>query len=140
VCKAILLCDRVIIDSITNNYSVINIFDRFEITGFPGNTRPFVVYLQLTSGIGSYEISIEVQDLRNDTVVARAQGPRIEFPERWFKAHMIAEVSSIRLEHAGMFDLVVLANGQEIDRQQFAALTPNEEPTDEGETEGPGQG
>ena len=73
--------------------------------------------------------------------MARAQGPKYEFPERSIKAHMIAEVRAIHLEHPGVFDLVVLVNGQEIDRQQFAALTPNEEQTNEREeAEGPGEG
>jgi hypothetical protein len=128
VCKAILLCDRVIIDARTGEYTVIGIFDQFEVAAFPGRTRGFAVYVQLTSGIGSYEISFEIQDLQNNTTAARtSSGPKVEFPDRSAKAHMIAELPAIPLAHPGIFDFVVLANGQEIDRQQFTARARDKE-------------
>jgi hypothetical protein len=139
-CKAILLCDRVIIDILTGHYSAIGIFDEFPVTSFPGQSAPFTVYLQLTSGIGSYSITLEIHDLEENRLVAVAEGPVINFPRRSTKAHMIISSPSVRLSHSGPYDFVVLANGQEIDRQQFHATAIEEIDDEQDEAEDPGEG
>ena len=120
-CKAILLCDQVIIDSLTGKPSVIGIFGGFNAPSFPGQTAPFTAFLQLTDGIGEYQITIEILDLQEEAVIARAQGPPINFPDRAMKMNCFIAVPPLPLAHAGRYDFVVLADGQEIDRQQFLA-------------------
>jgi len=139
-CKAILLCDQVIVDARTGHYTAVGIFDEFPTVAYPGKTRSFVIYLQLTSGIGSYAITLEILDLTDGTRIASARGPSIHFGDRSAKAHMIIEVPPLRLAHSGVYDFVVLANDQEIDRQQFSAPSPEETEDEQGEAEDPGEG
>jgi len=139
-CKAILLCDRIIIDALTGHYNAIGIFDEFPVESFPGQSGFFTVYLQLTGGIGTYSITLEVRDLEDNKLIAHAEGPATNFPRRSTKAHVIITSSPVRLGHAGPYDFVVLANGQEIDRQQFRAVSLDEENDDEqNEAEDPGK-
>lgn len=121
-CKAILLCNDTIIEAGTGNVSLIGTFDGFVQRAFPSHTKPFTVFVQLTDGIGRYEVVIEVQDLRDNIVNARANAG-LEFPERLTKVNMMIPVPPLPLQHAGVYDFVVLANGQEIDRQQFRAVS-----------------
>jgi hypothetical protein len=138
-CKAILLCERVIKDSRTGQSSIIGIFDRFNLRTFPGLAARYNAFLLLTDGIGSYAITLELHDLQTGVIRARAEGPTIDFPDRATKIEFVVEVPPIPLEHSGLYDLVVLANGQEIDRQQFQAAS--QEPVDEqDDAEGPGEG
>ncbi len=132
-CKAILLCDQTIIEAGTGKISVIGIFERFAIPQTPGVIRPFTVYLHLTDGIADheYEISVELHDLKNDTVIARATGARIRWGERLSRVNLLIPVSPLRVEHAGVYDFVVLANEQEIDRQQFEVVIPAKPEADE---------
>ena len=123
-CKAILLCDQTIIDAATGKLSIIGIFARFTVPAFPGTLIPFTAFLQMTSGIGRYKITLEIHDLREDTVVARAEGPEVDFPDRATKINFATPVPPLALEHPGAYDFVVFADGQEIDRQQFDAQTP----------------
>jgi hypothetical protein len=123
-CKAILLCDQTIIEMVTRKVSVIGIFDNFVLPQFPGMTRPATAFLQLVTGIGRYEIVIEIQDLRDNRVLARAAGPGVEFPERLQKMNLMIPIPPLPLHHPGVYDVVVYANGQEIDRQQFTAVSP----------------
>jgi hypothetical protein len=130
-CKAILLCDQAIVEAVTGKVSLIGIFDRFALRKFPGPIRPFTAFLQLTDGIGKYNITIEVHDLREDKVLARAPIVAMEFKDRAAKANLMIPVPPLLLKHAGGYDFVVLADGQEIDRQQFLAhsVGGNSEPT-----------
>jgi hypothetical protein len=120
-CKAILLCDHAIVEAGTGKVSLIGIFDRFAVTEFPSPIRQFTAFLQLTEGIGKYRITVEVHDLRDDEILARAAIVQIDFQDRAGKANLMIPVPPLLLKHAGGYDFVVLADDQEIDRQQFGA-------------------
>jgi hypothetical protein len=120
-CKAILLCDHTIIEAGTGKVSVIGIFERFQLPAFPGHTAPFTAFLQMTDGVGRYDVTIEVHDLQNDMVLARVTGAAIEFADRRAKVNFMIAIPPLPLQHAGGYDFVVLAGGKEIDRQQFVA-------------------
>jgi hypothetical protein len=64
---------------------------------------------------------VEVHDLREDRILARAAIVQIVFQDRAGKANLMIPVPPLMLKHPGGYDFVVLADDQEIDRQQFAA-------------------
>ncbi len=123
-CKAILLCDRTIVEAGTGKASLIGIFDKFFVAQFPGVTSPFMAYVQLVDGIGKYTLSVEVHDLREGTVLAKMPPVEIEFAERITKAVLMFAAPPLPLPHEGSYDFVVLADDQEIDRQKFEASSP----------------
>jgi hypothetical protein len=120
-CKALLLCDQTIIEAGSGKISLIGSFTAFALQSFPGQTVPFTAFVQLADGIGRYEIQVEIHDLREGTVLARSPKMEIEFAERLTKINICLPVPPLRLTHEGKYDFVFLANGQEIDRQQFDA-------------------
>jgi len=122
-CKAILLCDQTILEAGSGKISLIGIFANFNVQKFPAVVAPFRAYVQLVNGIGRYEVVVEIHDLQKDKVLARAQGIGIEFADRFTTVNIMMPVPPLPLAHAGKYDLVVLANGQEIDRQQFTAVS-----------------
>lgn len=121
-CKAILLCDQTIVEAVTGKVSIIGIFDSWNFPQFPHPTRPFMAFLQLTDGIGKYAVSVEVHDLHADQIIAQARMAEMMFPERKTKVNLMIPVPPLLLQHTGSYDFVVLADGQEIDRQQFQAV------------------
>jgi hypothetical protein len=129
-CKAILLCDQTIIEAVTGKMSIIGTFDNWYLPRFPCPTRPFMAFLQMTDGVGEYTITVEVHDLVADQIIAQAPPARMAFPDRTAKQNLIIPVPPLLLQHAGRYDFVVLADGQEIDRQQFMAQQPPGGPTD----------
>ncbi len=82
--------------------------------------------MQFTDGIGRYEVVVEIHDLRDNTILARAQALGIEFPERLQGMNICLPVPPLPLGHPGSYDLVVFANGQETERQKFTAISPQE--------------
>jgi hypothetical protein len=120
--KAILLCDHTIIEAVTAKVSVIGIFGQWNFPQFPHMTGAFTAFLQLTDGIGKYAVSVEVHDLQADQIIAQASITEVTFPQRNMTANLMIAVPPLLLQHAGSYDFVVLADRQEIDRQQFQAM------------------
>lgn len=132
-CKALLLCERTIIEAGTGNVSIIGVFDAFILPSFPNRTRPFTAFLQLTDGIGRYDIIVEIHDLQRDEVLGRGSGLGLIWPDRLVKVNLMIPIPALPLTHPGSYDLVVIANGQEIERQKFEAKAA-ENAADENET------
>lgn len=121
-CKAILLCDNTIVEAETGKIDIIGIFGAWAFPDFPRATPPFKVFLQLTDGIGIYAVSAEVHDLQQDQIIGQVQIGEIDFPERKSRLSLILSIDPLRILHAGSYDFVVLADGHEIDRQQFQVV------------------
>lgn len=122
-CKALLLCDDTIMEAGTAKISLIGIFRRFVVFKIPVITKPFSAFLQITNASGKYDILVEVQDLQADEVIAEAKGLGIEISDRLKVYNVIIPVPGLPLKHEGLYDFVVSANGEEIDRQQFMAVS-----------------
>jgi hypothetical protein len=130
-CKAILLCEKAIIEAGTQQVSLIGITDTLMVPGLPGVLQPFSVYLQLTDGIGHYQASVEFRDLAEDIVMARAAVGTVKWDDRLETINLIMPVRPIEVQRTGAYDLVVLADGQEIERRRFTVSVRND--TQEGE-------
>jgi hypothetical protein len=122
-CKAILLCDHTIVEAGTGKVSLIGIVHAFAFPTFPALTRPMTAYLQLTEGIGRYEVGLEIRDLAMSQAIAQARGAAIEFADRLATVQLMLPIPALALQHMGPYEVLVFANGQEIDRQKFTALS-----------------
>jgi hypothetical protein len=120
-CKAILLCDQVMLDAVSRKTSLIGVFDSFFLRQLPGPTHQFCVFLQLVDGIGTCLLTAEVRDLHDDAVISRLLQLQVKFPDRTNKLNLNVGPIVIQLPHSGAFDLVIMADAQEIDRQRFEA-------------------
>ena len=127
VCKALLLCEKTIIEAGSGDISLINIIDHIPVLAFPGHTVPVEAFVQFTGAQGRYEVVVEVRDCDDDEVLARAVGAGIEISDRNTVCNILIPVPSLKIQHPGLYDFVVLANGQEIQRQQFAVVAIEEE-------------
>jgi hypothetical protein len=125
------------VDLYSGRVTIVGILDRFDLQAFPGQTKQCMAFMQLSGGIGRCQIIIDIEDLEDGQTIARARGPGIEFPDRLSRINLIIDLPPIPLEHPGLYDLVVLSNNEEIDRQRFRArsLTSEGDVDDGGEDE-----
>ena len=121
-CKAILLCERAIFDGRTGMYSLINIFDFVYVSDPYCTIGPYQLFLQLTGGLGPYQITVEILDLQADVVLVREDHLEITFGDKNEKWNGDLEVGPFEITHAGSYDVLVLADGQEIDRQKLTVV------------------
>jgi hypothetical protein len=117
VCKAILLCQQSIVEAGTGLVSLIHVFDAFGVKD-GGRTGPAEVFCQITEAQGKYQISVEVHDLATGNAVAGTKGVAIDIDDRLSTANVIIPIPPLPL-HPGEYDIVIYANGAEIDRQKI---------------------
>lgn len=121
-CKAILLCEKIIVEQGTGNISVIGIFTGFMVKSVPTKVGRFFVFMQVIDGIGRYDVSVEVHDLHDQTCIARSSPLAIEFADRPNGGHIVIPVPPLPIKREGAYDVVVMADGQEIQRQKFFVI------------------
>ena len=117
VCKAFLICQKSIVEEGTGSVSLIGLFNGFKV-GSSGRTGRAEVFCCITEAEGKYKITIEIQDLNSGMAVAAAEGPEIEIDSRLKSAQVLFPIPPLPLT-PGAYDLVMFANGSEIDRQKF---------------------
>jgi hypothetical protein len=127
VCKAILLCEGTTVEAGTGKVSLIGLVRTLAMTEFPGRSERMKLFLQLVDGIGEYSLTVEIHDLAEGRVIARMKGPRISFLSRPATHQLFLTMPALPIPHPGRYDVIVLGNGAEIDRQQFRARPPREE-------------
>jgi hypothetical protein len=120
-CKAMLLCDRIIVEARTEKVSIIGTFDSCSLPSLPGHTVPFTIYLVLIEGaVGhKYEIAVDFYDLNDNSRLSHSIGSTALWTERLSRISIAMPVAPILIHHPGQYDIVVLADDQEIDRQRL---------------------
>lgn len=119
-CKAFLLCQGTIIENGSGNVTIINAFSAFVVQKIPGQTGPFLIFIQLTDGIGEYDAEVEIVDLQDDRIIARAVSPaKLTFPARLTRINVMIPMPPLPVLHGGSYEIRVLGNKQLIERQVF---------------------
>jgi hypothetical protein len=128
-CKAMLLCDRIIVEAKTGKVSIIGCFDACNLASIPGYTIPFTIYVVLIEGVigHDYEIAVDFYDLDDNSLLSHSIGSRALWTEGLSRNSIAMPVAPILIQHPGGYDIVVLADDQEIDRQRLAVTyTPSD--------------
>ncbi len=126
-CKAILLCESIWREEGTRKVSLMGLINSQTLASFPGRTKPMRLFLHLVDGIGEYDTSVEFHDLAEDRIIARGKGRPIRFHSRLDPVQEFFVLPPLLIPHAGKYDVVVFANGQEV--YQFQLTNPEEEGT-----------
>ena len=128
--RAILLCERVIQDALSGTISLICVLTRFNLTQFPGDLPGFSIFVQLVGGIVGHEYAFTVEIIDQAMVIARMPPMVLRFSYRGQVQDIIIRVPPVRLAHAGVYEVVVLVDGNEVAHQTFD--TPQEAQHDAG--------
>lgn len=119
ICKAYLVCDRVVDDPATGDTSLVGLPRACGIRHFPAAV-PLGVFARLTASRGRYQIEVQLQDA--DGTVHWRDGP----PRIWGMADPL-ELYDLKLNllvvfpAPGTYDIVLVLNGQEVARHPFHA-------------------
>jgi len=118
VCKAILLCKQVVKDDSGS----------LSLTGLVGNfyvdqtltAPPTELFCQITDAVGRYRLVVEIHDLGTSEVIGRSEPTDIEVTDPLMSLDVLMSISGLQFQNTGLHDIVVFANGEEIDRRQFS--------------------
>jgi hypothetical protein len=121
VCKALLLCERTTIAEGTGAINLFGVESNFQ-ADENLMTHASEVFVQLTGAEGQYDIVVEIWDLQERSVIARASQRGIEIDDPEMVNSVLMPIPPMQLSSDNYHDVVVLANGEEIDRRRFGVF------------------
>jgi hypothetical protein len=116
-CKAILLCERVVYNAFTQRYSVVEIIGDIYIDRPNYPFGPCSLFLEITNAVGVHHVVPEIHDLGSGDVIARGEPVRVEMLDRLERHTVVLTVPAFEIPGPGSYDILALANDQEINRQ-----------------------
>lgn len=125
-CKAFLLCDQTLVESGSGRTSLIGLMNHISIEEFPSEMPRCQAFLQLTDGLGAYNVVVEVHYLNDDEIVYRSEPVQIEINNRLALISYIVPNLQFEIPAEGRYDIIVLINDQELERQTLDVRKSNE--------------
>lgn len=120
---AMILCDQIITDVVTNKKSLIGLFDQVEIATLPCILHELHVYLSLTDGHGRLAIALSCVASNNGDELFRGEAD-VEF----FNPLQVVELQFIfpnaRFPRAGEYRFQLSALGQVLRERKFLIAYP----------------
>ncbi|GJL50577.1 MAG: hypothetical protein NPIRA01_18040 [Nitrospirales bacterium] len=126
--QAFLVCDTIIIDSLTGKKSIIGAFTHLWAKTFPCQHPQMGVYFCLNDAEGTYQFEIELIYLdKNQTVGKGALSP-IEIKSRLETHDFGLNISTIVFPGPGRYEFRLHANGQFITQKDFHVIQQESSP------------
>jgi hypothetical protein len=127
VCKALLVCRQLAEDPLSHEQFLLGLIRWITAPNYPAQL-PLAIFSRWTCGHGDYKVEVQLQT--TDGEVVWRDGPeepwKMADPLRMFDLSLRV---AVRFPSPGSFDIVILANGDEVDRHPFQALTPGQAPS-----------
>ena len=120
VCKCFLVCRQLLLDHHSRDYVILA--QGYQIHSF---TFPAVVdmsvYARLSSVQGVYQLEVQLQDLEGKTLWQQDFGPLLRSDDPLQIGVLDLQHLQVVFPKPGKYELVLLANGEEIVRDVFLA-------------------
>ena len=107
---AFLICDTIIIDSLTGKKSLIGTFTHLWAKTFPCQHHQVGVYFSLTDAEGTYSFDIQLVYLNEDKIVGKGSLPPVEIPNRLATQDFGANIPSLVFPGPGKYEFRLYAN------------------------------
>ena len=120
--QAFLVCDSVIIDSLTGKKSIIGAFTHLWAKTFPCQHPQMGVYFCLTDAEGSYEFEIQLIYLDKDQMVGKGALSPIDIQDRLEIHDFGLNIHSIVFPGPGRYEFRLFASSQFITQKDFHVI------------------
>jgi hypothetical protein len=111
IAQGLFVCERVGLDPLTRNPTLVNRFTTIRAGEFPTRPRPFSVFTVLTNGFGDIRISLIITHLESDTEVYKGSDI-IQFANRLQEVPFLATLTELLLPVAGTYELTLYAEDE----------------------------
>lgn len=105
-CLALILCDYVIEDKLTNNKSLIGLFNRIHAHQLPAVHPRMCVVVSLTNGRGKMPIRLRIASLINDEEIFQATG-EVTFNDPLAVCDLVFDLRQIPFKTEGAYSITV---------------------------------
>ena len=120
--QAFLVCDTIIIDSLTGKKSIIGAFTHLWAKTFPCQHPQMGVYFCLNDAEGPYQFEIQLVYLDKDQTVGKGAISPIEIKDRLETHDFGLNISTLVFPGPGRYEFRLFANGQFITQKDFYVI------------------
>ncbi|MFH0982462.1 MAG: hypothetical protein V2A79_13130 [Planctomycetota bacterium] len=122
-CLSIILCDDVFEDKRTSKRILVGTFDRILAGAFPCAHGSMVVWLELTSGRGQYDLSVSIVHAETDLKTLEVNG-RVVFEDPLQVVGIAIGFANVVFKEPGKYWIDVYANQTLIAQRAFLVEQP----------------
>ncbi len=118
IVKAILTCDQIIHEHLTNKKSLIGVFEDIHLLRFPSTHPRIGVYVNLTGAHGKY--TLEVRLITPDgQQIGPIKTPEVEIDSPLRTCEFALQAHNIPFQQPGTYEVQILANGEFLATKSF---------------------
>ena len=124
--RGLYLADRVDVDPVTRNLTLVNCFRTLLIDELPRAAQPFAVVAYLANGVGRYRFTVRVTRLDTMAVVYSASS-EIAFPNRLEEVRFVFRSERCVFPGEGEFEMSLWIGGELLAQTPFRVNHSREE-------------
>ena len=123
---AILVCDTIIRDQMTQKHTLVGLFNRIGVKRFPYRHGAMHVFVSLTDGHGEAEGELRLVCLHTNEPVVKIRG-KLVFPNPLAVVEMTFGLFNVAFPRAGRYSFDLYCNGELVGSRPFDVV-PQEPP------------
>lgn len=110
ILKAMLLCDKTIVEEGTRKRSLIGLFDRIRCQQFPLVHGPMSIYVQFREIEGEFDFNLELFDVTNNKPINKALIKSYKVNDRNQECELVFNFLSVKFDHPGEYEFRIFVN------------------------------
>lgn len=118
---AIVVCDQIIEDKVTNKKSLIGIFNSIAGVNYPCRHGSVCVFVSLTEGRGNYDARLRIVNEETSAVVTEVKG-QIQLPEVNVVAELAFSFLGLEFPEPGLYSIEFYCDDALILERRFQAM------------------
>lgn len=128
---AIIVCDQIIEDKLTNKKSLIGIFNQIASSNFPCRHPRLCVFVSMTEGRGGYTARLSLTHDASATVVANMHG-QIQFPDIHAVVELNFDLVGLQFPQPGLYSIEFYCDDTLILERRFHVIQMKQAPPPKG--------
>lgn len=117
--RGLYLAERVDVDPITRNLTLVNCFRGLRVSHLPGPIRPFSVVAYLANGVGEFDVAVVIERMDTLDEVRRVQ-TRLNLPDRLTEVRFNLRIENCVLPVAGGYSVALWIGGELLAQTPFS--------------------
>ena len=118
---AMLICDQIINEQVTNKKSLIGVFDNFNSLMFPVVFQRLAVYVKLADAVGDYLFKLRIVKLKDESLIAEL-GIQAHIPDASQYSELALNMGNIPLPEPGKYEFQLYAGENFLHRVTMQAV------------------
>lgn len=117
--RGLYLAERVDVDPVTRNLTLVNCFRGLRLKQLPGTVRPFSVVAYLANGQGEFEVVVRVERMDTFAEVFRVRG-HLSLPDRLTEVRFTLRIENCLVSVAGEYSVSLWIGGELLAQTPFS--------------------